>query len=410
MLKEPISITAIASISSLGNSLEEVWNSYNDSNHRLSAIEIGAQRVWAATLPETLTLEIEHLRQSDAKYKNLDDSVLFAIHVSRKAIEQAGWSGKTDFGINIGSSRGATALFEKYHEDFLREGKSSTLSSPTTTLGNISSWVAHDLKSKGPDISHSITCSTALHSLLNGIAWIQSGMSNTFLVGGSEAPLTPFTIAQMQALKIYAPFESSQGTNLVTERSRSHRINLSEAERSRSYPCQALNFNKKKNSMVLGEGAAMACLEGGKQSNALALIQGVGYATEPLKHNVSISADAQCFQESMKMALSSLSPEDVDVIVMHSPGTVKGDLSELKAIEKVFCNKLPFLTTNKWKVGHTFGASGMLSVEMAILMLQYQKHIQPPLYRQEVKKESIQKIMVNAVGFGGNAVSVLLSV
>ena len=418
MLKEPISITAIASISSLGGSLEESWNSYLDGNHKLSAIEIGAQKVWAATLPETLILEIEQLRQSDVKYKNLDASVLFAIHASRKAIEQAGWGGKTDFGINIGSSRGATALFEKYHADFLREGKSSTLSSPTTTLGNISSWVAHDLKSKGPEISHSITCSTALHAMLNGIAWIQSGMANTFLVGGSEAPLTPFTIAQMQALKIYAPFDSSQGTNLVTSATLSHRTDNLEAERSRSYhsepveeyPCQALNFNKKKNSMVLGEGAAMACLESGKQSNALALIQGIGYATEPLKHNVSISADAHCFQASMKMALGDLSPEDVDVIVMHSPGTVKGDLSELKAIEKVFCNKLPFLTTNKWKVGHTFGASGMLSVEMAILMLQYQKHIQPPLYKQEVKKESILKIVVNAVGFGGNAVSVLLSV
>ncbi|AWX44192.1 Beta-ketoacyl-[acyl-carrier-protein] synthase II [Flagellimonas maritima] len=427
MLKEPISITAIASISSLGDSLEKIWNSYLNDNHNLSKTRIGEQYVWASPLPENTISKIEALKNSNDTYKNLDESVLFAIFSARKAIDSAGWRGTVDFGINIGSSRGATSLFEKYHEEFLKRGKSSTLSSPTTTLGNISSWVAHDLKSKGPEISHSITCSTALHALLNGIAWIQSGMTAKFLVGGSEAPLTPFTIAQMQALKIYAPFDSAQGKNLiastllssqgdnpkqdneVAERSRSTGTENKVAERSRSYPCQALNFNKKKNSMVLGEGAAMACLESGKQSNALALIQGIGYATEPLKHNVSISTDAQCFQQSMKMALGSLSPEDVDVIVMHSPGTVKGDLSELKAIEKVFCKKLPFLTTNKWKVGHTFGASGMLSIEMAILMLQYQKHIQPPLYQQEVKKESIQRVMVNAVGFGGNAVSVLLS-
>ena len=71
-------------------------------------------------------------------------------------------------------------------------------------MGNISSWVAHDLQTEGPEISHSITCSTALHALLNGVAWLQSGKQIKFLVGGSEAPLTPFTIAQMQALKIYA--------------------------------------------------------------------------------------------------------------------------------------------------------------------------------------------------------------
>ena len=64
--------------------------------------------------------------------------------------------------------------------------------------------MAHDLQTKGPEISHSITCSTGLHALLNGVTWLLSGMSDKFLVGGSEAALTDFTIAQMQALKVYA--------------------------------------------------------------------------------------------------------------------------------------------------------------------------------------------------------------
>ncbi|PWL40539.1 beta-ketoacyl synthase [Flagellimonas aquimarina] len=382
-MKEPISITAISSISSLGNSLEEIWNSYLNDNHYLSQVNIGKQSVWGSILPNKVKSEIENLRQSDTKYKDLDDSALFAIYTARNAVDAAGWSGNTDFGINIGSSRGATSLFEKYHEEFLREGKSSTLSSPTTTLGNISSWVAHDLKSKGPDISHSITCSTALHALLNGVAWIQSGMTDKFLIGGSEAPLTPFTIAQMQALKIYSKSVDK-------------------------YPCKALDLKKKQNTMVLGEGSAMACLEKGEKQNAVALIEGIGYATEPLEHNVSISTDARCFQQSMKMALGDLNPDEVDAIVMHAPGTVKGDLSEFKAIEKVFCNKTPFLTTNKWKVGHTFGASGMLSVEMAILMLHHQQVIKVPSIAYNTIPKTIQRVLINAVGFGGNAVSVLL--
>lgn len=383
MLKEPISITAISSISSLGNSSEEIWNSYLDDNHYLSQITIGEQNVWGSTVSNKIRLDIENLRESDSKYRELDDSVLFAMYSARHVVSDAGWDEHTDFGINIGSSRGATSLFEKYHEEFLREGKSSTLSSPTTTLGNISSWVAHDLKSKGPDISHSITCSTALHALLNGVAWLQSGMADKFLIGGSEAPLTPFTIAQMQALKIYS-------------------------EDTGEFPCRAFDLEKKRNTMVLGEAAAMACLEKGKKNRTLALIEGIGYATEPLEHNVSISADALCFQQSMKMALGDLHPDEVDAIVMHAPGTVKGDLSEFKAIEKVFCNKTPFLTTNKWKVGHTFGASGMLSVEMAILMLQYQQVIKVPKIAYNIIPNTIQRIIINAVGFGGNAVSILL--
>jgi len=160
--------------------------------------------------------------------------------------------------------------------------------------------------------------------------------------------------------------------------------------------------------MVLGEGAAMACLEKESSKPALARIIGIGYATELLSHNVSISANAKCFQDSMKMALGNKAIGTVDAIVMHAPGTVKGDASEYNAIEKVFGRRIPFLTLNKWKIGHTFGASGMLSVEMAILMLRYQRGIVIPFYEQK-QPDRLDTVLVNAVGFGGNAVSILLS-
>ena len=211
---------------------------------------------------------------------------MFAIAASRKAVEQAGWNSDDVFGINIGSSRGATDLFEKHYKEYIDTGKAQTLASPTTTLGNISSWIAHDLQSNGPEISHSITCSTALHALLNGVAWLKAGMADKFLVGGSEAPLTDFTIAQMRALKIYS------------------RINQDED----SWPNLAFDFDKTQNTMILGEGAAVCCLEAGEVTNAIAYVTGVGYATEILEHNISISAEATCFQKSMKMAL-----KDVDL-------------------------------------------------------------------------------------------------
>lgn len=384
-MKEKIAITAIASISPLGNSLDEVWENYQNDDHCFSQQLFNDKKVWVACLPEHLKSKVAVLRTSDTKYKKLDDSVLFAIHSARNAIRIAGWQPADNFGINIGSSRGATSLFEKYHKEFLQDKKTTTLTSPTTTLGNISSWVAHDLQTQGPEISHSITCSTALHSVLNGIAWLLSGMADKFLVGGSEAPLTSFTIAQMKALKIYTQ-------NRLGD----------------SYPCRPLDPKKTENTMILGEGAAMACLEMGPVPNALAMIIGVGYATELLVHNVSISTDAVCFQRSMSMALGANSPDEVDVIVMHAPGTIMGDETENRAIKKIFYNKTPFLTTNKWKVGHTFGASGMLNMELAVLMLQHQKAISVPFIKLQDPPKSVKKVLVNAVGFGGNAVSILL--
>lgn len=379
-----ISITALASISPLGNDPKIIWENYLSDKHFFSKKKLDNQESWVASLDENSQQMVAELQESDIKYKSLDKSVLYAMVASRQAVADAGWDSDSVFGINIGSSRGATELFEKHYKEYLSTGKSQTLASPTTTLGNISSWVGHDLQCTGPEISHSITCSTALHALLNGVAWLRAGMVEKFLIGGSEAPLTDFTIAQMRALKIYSHSEDE-------------------------YPNQALNFDKKLNSMILGEGAAVCCLEIGKKKNALAFIEGIGYATEILEHNISISAEATCFQKSMKMALENTDLDAVDAIVMHAPGTKAGDLTEYKAIQKIFGENLPLLTTNKWKIGHTFGASGMLSVELAILMLQHNQFIGVPFAKAQQQTKPIKKVLVNAVGFGGNAVSVLLS-
>lgn len=383
-MKNPISIVSFSSISSLGSNVDAIWKAYTDNQHRITAQKINNKSVFVAQLSLSDKNKIKALRASDSKYKDLDDTVLYAIFSARQAIEKANWQPADNFGVNFGSSRGATNLFEKYHTEFLKDGVSSTLSSPTTTLGNISSWVAHDLQTKGPEISHSITCSTALHSLLNGIAWINSGMCSKFIVGGSEAPLTNFTIAQMQALRVYS---NEKG----------------------NYPCRAFDLDKKQNTMVLGEGASAICLTQENSPNAIAKIEGVGYATEVLKHNTSVTADAECFQKSMKMATKNINLNDVDVIVMHAPGTKRGDLSEVNAIKKVFGKNIPFLTTNKWKLGHTFGASGLLSLEFALLMLQHQQTIDVPFITKQKQPKQIGKILINAVGFGGNAVSVLIS-
>ncbi len=378
--------------------MEDAWEAYQDPK---TAIRWDEQlQSYTAPLTPQGQQAIAQLRLENQQYKRLDPTVLYGIYTAREAFRQAGW--ETDnFGINIGSSRGATQLFEQYYDAFAKTETAATISSPSTTLGNISSWVAQDLKSKGPDISHSITCSTALHAVLNGVAWLQSGMVDRFMVGGAEASLTPFTIAQIKAMKL----TPSKNT-----------FHSSDGEQHSEFPCLALDFSKKQNTMVLGEGAGMACLEAGASENALAYISGIGYATEKLEHAASLSANGSCFQKSMTMALEGIDPSTVDVVIMHAPGTIKGDLSEFEAVKTVFCNKLPVLTTNKWKIGHTFGASGLLSMAMAVQLLQHQKFISTPYLDKQLHPytianadRKINTVLINAVGFGGNAVSILLT-
>lgn len=381
-MKTPIAITGLGSISPLGSTPDEQWASYQATTTNIQWQE--ELEAFTAELTPEGQKEIKGIRTSDKNYARLDPSVLYALYAGRMAVAQAGWD-DGNFGINVGSSRGATQLFEQFYDTFSTRKIVPTQASPSTTLGNISSWLANDLKSSGPDISHSITCSTALHALLNGVAWLQSGMATKFLVGGSEAALTPFTLAQIRAMKL-TPTE--EGTS--------------------AYPNMALNLFKKKNTMVLGEGAAMACLELGKKKNALAYVTAVGYATEKLEHAVSISSEGICFQKSMKMALEGQDLSKIDAIVMHAPGTLKGDTSEMAAVEAIFGESLPALTTNKWKIGHTFGASGLLSLELGVGMLQHQRFISVPYLKEKTADKKLSKILVNAVGFGGNAVSVLI--
>ncbi|WP_396187876.1 beta-ketoacyl synthase N-terminal-like domain-containing protein [Flavobacterium sp.] len=380
MLKQPIYIHSCASVSALGTDKEEIWNNYLTNNHLFTKMNVSELAYFVSKIDQDKEVELNKILDSDSKYKHIDRSVLLALFVSRKAILESTINDQL-MGINFGSSRGATELFEKYYDEFKKTKQVSTFTSPATTLGNISSWVSHDLQLQGPEISHSITCSTGLHAVLNGIAWLQAGFSSTFLVGASEAPLTPFTLAQLAALKVYSKSNDE-------------------------YPNKALDFSKKYNSMVLGE-AAVALILSKQAEKALGKIVGIGYATEVLSSGTSISTDALCFQKSMKMAIAEFEPSSIDAIIMHAPGTIQGDLTEFHAIQCLFGESIPLVTSNKWKVGHTFAASGLLSIELALLMLQKQVFISSPFYTQKLDKP-LKRILVNAVGFGGNAVSILI--
>jgi 3-oxoacyl-(acyl-carrier-protein) synthase len=378
-----IAISGYGSISALGINSESVWKNYLNNQHCFHREQINNKQEWVASL----TLEAKELIKGltkDKKYQQLDPSVLYAIAASRIAVKQAGWKTAEGFGINMGSSRGATASFEKYYSEFIGSGsqKVNPLTSPGTTLGNIASWVACDQNINGPAISHSATCSTALQSIANAAAWLKAGFCTRFLAGGSEAPLTPFTIAQMKALKIYSALDQE-------------------------YPCRSMDLKKEQNTLILGEAAACFCLELNSE-NAIGFITGIGFGTELISHGASLSSDAICLQKSMQMALEGHDPSSVDAIIMHSPGTLLGDSSEMIAVESLFSEKKPLLTSNKWKIGHTFGASGAMSLEMALLMLKHDQFIQVPYLPMQKQSKSLQKILINAAGFGGTAFSILV--
>lgn len=383
---QDIVITAKSAIGSVGHDSESIWSAYTGGKSALTMCCFNECDTPVGKLsPESEQL-IKDLRKKNINYRRLDKSVLLALWASRQMLSDAGWSDLTNTGVNIGSSRGATQLFEKYHRHFVETPtkRMSPLVSPTTTLGNIASWVAYDLGVEGATLSHSITCSTALHGVLNACAWLSSGMADKFIVGGAEAPLTDFTVGTMRALGVY--------TKSLTD-----------------YPCAPLLAGKTENTMVLGEGAAVFGLEKNSGKKALGSITGLGFATEIIEHNASLSADAQCMQKSMQMALDDAQRSSVDVVIMHAPGTSQGDQSERRAVEAVLGRGAAHLISTKHMTGHTLGASGALSLDLALEMLGRGETIAFP-YETGLPSLDVtpRSIMINAVGFGGNAVSIII--
>jgi 3-oxoacyl-(acyl-carrier-protein) synthase len=390
--KEHIVIRGCGAISPLGFDEETTTQSYLSGRPAFSNILHHNTPTPIAALPAEAEQELQQLLESNTKYRQLDRSVLMAVYAAKQAAEQAGWLAtegtQHDLAVNIGSSRGATGLFEHHYQAFQQEQLLSA-SSPTTTLGNLSSWVAHAVNAGGAQISHSMTCSTALMAIANGVAWLKAGMAMRFLAGGTEAPLTDFTIAQMKAIGIYSKLHDHP------------------------YPCQPY-ASEKQNTFVLGEGAAVFALE---KVSAAALTSGdvileaVGLGFEKIGSKTGISAEGLNFQQSMRHALSQLPPHDqkIDLIITHTPGTYAGDRAELAAIAAVFKDS-PAITTNKWQLGHTLGASGALSVQYGLHVLRHQAVPNTSFLKPNTLKApaTIRRVLINAAGFGGNAASLII--
>lgn len=302
-----------------------------------------------------------------ARRRSADRATLLALYAAEQAITDAGWANE-DFAILVGCSRGPTGTWETAFEGFNREGTVKTKTSPQTTLGGIGFALADYFGTKSLTTGMSVTCSSGFHALVHAAALLRAGMVERILVGGAEAPITPFTLRQMEALGVYA----SVPTN-------------------RKHACNPLN--KPASGMAIGEGAAFIALSlAGKGPT----ITGIGFAREQVASATGISSEGEGLQASMRMALTEAQIPHADV-VLHAPGTAKGDDAEQVAIQKVMgeYDDVDGIF-NKHLTGHTFGASGPLGLDFALSVLEIAKDF------------PCHSLMVNATGFGGNAVSVIV--
>ena len=164
--------------------------------------------------------------------------------------------------------------------------------------------------------------------------------------------------------------------------------------------------------MVLGEGAGttvLTALHGEPRDGDLELL-GMGWALEETPSATGVSVDGRAFEASMVMACRALPKGvEVDAVVLHAPGSLRGDQAEVAAVGRVF-GDIPLCTT-KHLTGHTYAASGFVSLELARYLLEGGGWSGLP-YRAELypgSQSPFRAVMVNTAGFGGNSISVVVS-
>jgi 3-oxoacyl-(acyl-carrier-protein) synthase len=274
--------------------------------------------------------------------------------------------------VVIGSARGATASLETAMASFLTGERLNPQTSPSTTAGSISALVARHIGAKSGALSLSMTCGSGLQAVIYGCN-LRKASGMDVLCGGVEAPLTPFTRAQFDALRLLAHHEAA-------------------------FPCKPMALEG--NRVVLAEGGGTLLLaDEGKFA-----IVGWGEAMSVDGSAVTFSGDAM--RKAMSGALAMAGLQKVDVVVPHAPGTQLGDRLEVEAIRAVTRDSIVY--SSKWATGHALGASGLLGIATGILFLEGGQFYDP-LKSATLTSAPAETVMINSAGFGGNCASVILT-
>ncbi|WP_226334221.1 beta-ketoacyl synthase N-terminal-like domain-containing protein [Echinicola marina] len=374
--KNKIGITKAMAINSLGLYESTEDQRYTTKEH---SFDLNTNGDWKASVSTSLWNEINgYIQNLGHKPERFPEEAKLLSYLIHKMDLQPS-EGQM---INAATSRGSIDFLSRMQQE---NPNLPVWTSPHSTLGFASSWPSLLHESDSSLFFQSSTCSSFGLTLQNAFAWLNSGMADSFIAAAVECPTGQLTIDQMKAIRIYA-----NGAN-------------------NNYPCRSMDFEKEQNTMVLGEGAYVFELKK-TNNNILAYLDGVGSAVEKIHHSTELSSQGNCIVTAAKRAFNAESDPNIDLIIGHFPGTKLGDIAEKNAYQTVFGNKIPYTISNKWKIGHSLGSSLAANLDLAISILQNQELPPLPDYikNEAAPPKTINRILITALGFGGQAICAVI--
>jgi 3-oxoacyl-[acyl-carrier-protein] synthase II len=258
-------------------------------------------------------------------------------------------------GVILGSGVGGIQFQEEQMRRVLRacENRVHPHTVPRVSTTAMVTEVAQALSLRGPGFVISSACASSAHALGQAMRTIQSGDADVIVAGGSEAPLTRFSMTAFSLLGVLAKAEGAPGA-----------------------ACKP--FDKRRDGFVLGEGAGALVLESAEHAKARgvrirARLRGYGQSLGG-HHPVHARPDGEDAAAAMLAALrdAGVSPGQIGYVNAHGTGTRENDLAEARAMRLVFGEEVRRVPVSSIKpiTGHTLGAAGILEALACVQALE----------------------------------------
>jgi 3-oxoacyl-[acyl-carrier-protein] synthase II len=404
-----VAVTGVGLVSPLGVGTAENWDALLAGKSGIGPIT----RFDTAEYPSRIAGEVKGFDPLDyldkKEVKKSDTFIHYALAATRFALQDSGLAiddGNSDrVGVIIGSGIGGLPLIEQMHQTLLERGPSrvSPFFIPGLIVNMAAGQVSIHYGAKGPNTSPATACTTGLHAVGDAFRLIQWGEADAMIAGGAEAVITPLAVAGFCAMRA-----------LSTR-------NDEPEKASRPWDVHRDGF-------VMSEGCGVVVLEeleAARRRGAPIYAEVVGYGMSADAYHLSAPhPEGDGAVRVMRAALkdSGVAPERIGYINAHGTSTPLGDLSEVRAIKKVFGEHAYKLAVSSTKsaTGHLLGAAGGL--ETGILALAVRDQVLPPTLNLDepgegcdldfvphhARKVDLEYALTNSFGFGGTNASIAM--
>ena len=410
MMKTKVVITGMGALTPVGNTLADTWANLLAGKSGVRTIT----RFPSEAMSTHIAAELDGLdpeKYIDKKtLRRMDRNQMYSMIAAQMAYDDAGLGQATldldRCGIVIGSGIGGIETLEEQHRILLERGpgRISPFFVPMMIVDMSAGLAAIRFNFRGPNYATVSACASSAHAVADAFRIIQRGESDLVMAGGSEAAITPLSMAGFCAAKALSTRND-------------------EPEKA-SRP-----FDLNRDGFIMGEGAGILILESLESARArgariYAEIAGAGMTCDAY-HMTAPLPDGNGAARAMQLALNDagLQTTDVDYINSHGTSTPLGDIAETKAIKTIFGSHAYKLAVNSTKsmMGHLLGATGAVEAIVTAKSIQ-EGRLHPTInldtpdpecdldYVPNVARERVLKCgITNSFGFGGHNITLVLT-